>query len=87
MEQEKIYRQALQDFHLAEQEYAVAQKQFKSLKTALEAMSERYQLGVASSVDFAKAVLDHNQAEFNTITAYYNLHYQYEIVKLLSTVE
>lgn len=87
MEQEKIYQHALQNFHLAKQEHSVAQKQFKSLKTALVAMSERYQLGVASSVDFAKAVLDHNQAEFNAITAYYNLHYQYEIVKLLSTVE
>ncbi|MGO1595007.1 MAG: TolC family protein [Sphingobacterium sp.] len=83
MEQEKIYRQATQELHRSIEEYKVAQKQFNSLKTALNAMSERYKLGVASSVDFAKALLDHNLAEFNVITTKYNSLYNNKVLKVL----
>lgn len=87
IEQEKIYRQVEQELYRSKQEYRVAQKQLKSLRTALDAVSKRYDLGVASSLDFTRALLDHNLAEFKVITAKYNFLYNNEMLNILNSVQ
>ncbi|MCL7986599.1 TolC family protein [Sphingobacterium sp. lm-10] len=85
MEQEKIFQKSLQEYHRSIQEYNVSKKQLKSLKTSLDALSERYELGLASPVDFSKALLDHNLSEFKVITSKYNAMYYNEIIKVLNS--
>ena len=83
LEQEKIYKQSYQELHLAQQEYLLAKKQLISLKSALNSMIERHKLGLSSSTDFSKALLDHNQAEFKVITTGYNLIYFQKMITIL----
>lgn len=83
LEQEKIYRLAYQDYEQARQEFVASQTRYTSLKRALEAMKERYDLGIATALDFSKSVLDHNMAEFSVISAKYNLLLSVEILNVL----
>ncbi len=84
MEQKKLYQQAIQELNRAQQEYSVSQKQFESLRVTLDAMSERYELGVASSIDFARALLEHNLSQFRVIAAQYNRIYYSKVVDVLT---
>lgn len=86
LSQEKIHTQALQELLLSRKNYIVAEKKYKSLKNTLNAMNERYNLGVASSIDFGKAILEHNQAQFDVITAHYNVIYNKMIIEILFSI-
>ncbi len=83
VEQEKIYRLALQEMQRSHQEHLVSQKRFESLETALNAMAARYELGVASAIDYNKALLDRNLAEFNVITSKYSKIYAQYLLAIL----
>ncbi|TJY67721.1 TolC family protein [Sphingobacterium alkalisoli] len=83
-DQEKILLMARQEYNRSHKEYQVVQTQSLSLKKSFEAMKERYEIGMASSMDYSKALLDYNISEFNLIRAKYNVLYNQEILKVLT---
>lgn len=84
MEQERSRLTANQDLQTAFKEYYGANVQLRTLKKTLDAMSERFHIGVASSTEFSKALLDYNQSEFNLIRARYMLMYRNKVIDLLT---
>ena len=83
-DQEKILLMARQEYNRSHKEYQVVQTQSLSLKKSYEAMKERYEIGMASSMDYSKALLDYNISEFNLIRAKYSVLYNQEILKVLT---
>lgn len=82
-DQEKILHMAKQEYNRSYKEYQVTQTQSLSLKKSFEAMKERYDIGMASSTDYSKALLDYNVSRFNLIRAEYRVLYNQEILKVL----
>jgi outer membrane protein len=81
--QEKIHRQAIEEYRHALKEHKLYQVQLKSTQTSYEAMKERYALGLTTAMDLAKALLDYNLAELSLIRAKYLIIYNQEVLKIL----
>lgn len=81
--QRKTYKSAQQEYRTALKQYQLYQKQASSTSASYDAMQERYDLGLTTAMDLAKALLDYNLSELNVIRAKYLLLYHQEVLKIL----
>ena len=83
MTQNSIFLNSIKEYEHSLKEYKVYQQQLASTKTSYEAMKNRYDLGLTTAMDLAKALLDYNLAELNLIRAKYLIIYNQEVLKVL----
>ncbi|MEN5231837.1 TolC family protein [Sphingobacterium faecium] len=85
VEREKILLLANQEYKKAVSEFQVLQAQNISLAKNYNAVKESYDHGVINAIDYNKALLDYNLAEFNVIKAKYTMLYNMHVLNLLTT--
>ncbi len=81
--QQKILMSAIQEYNRSLKESEIYELQLSSTKSSLNAMQERYNLGLATPMDLAKSILDYNLSELNLIRSQYTIRYYQEVLKIL----
>jgi len=76
----KAVNQAVLDVNAAKQKYASATTAFESAETAYKATKERYDIGMANSLELFTAQTERNKAEFDLIQAKYNVIFRSKII-------
>src|SRR5690606_27907106 len=70
---EKTIAQSILDLKSANKQYLTAQVAFHSANVAFEALKERYDVGMANSIELFTAQTNRNSAEFEMIRRRYEL--------------
>lgn len=81
---EKILLLASYEYKKSVNEYQVLQAQNISLANNYQAVKESYDHGVINSIDYNKALLDYNLAEFKVIKAKYTMLYNMHVLSILT---
>ena len=81
--QQKILMSAIQEYNRSLKESEIYELQLSSTKSSLNAMQERYNLGLATPMDLAKSIFDYNLSELNLIRSQYTIRYYQEVLKIL----
>jgi len=76
----KAVNQAVLDVSAAKQSYTSAITAFESAETAYKATKERYDIGMANSLELFTAQTERNKAEFDLIQAKYNVIFKSKII-------
>lgn len=76
----KAVNQAVLDVSAAKQRYTSATTAFESAETAYKATKERYDIGMANSLELFTAQTERNKAEFDLIQAKYNVIFKSKII-------
>ncbi|WP_313263432.1 TolC family protein [Sphingobacterium sp.] len=76
----KAVNQAVLDVNAAKQRYSSATVAFASAETAFKATKERYDIGMANSLELFTAQTERNKAEFDLIQAKYNVIFRSKII-------
>lgn len=76
----KAVNQAVLDVNAARQRYSSATAAFESAETAFKATKERYDIGMANSLELFTAQTERNKAEFDLIQAKYNVIFRSKII-------
>ncbi len=76
----KAVNQAVLDVNAAKQRYSSATVAFESAETAFKATKERYDIGMANSLELFTAQTERNKAEFDLIQAKYNVIFRSKII-------
>jgi len=76
----KIVNQAVLDLRSAGTRYASTETAFESAKDAFEVISQRYEVGLANSVELFTAQTTMNKAEFDHIQAKYDLLFRSKVI-------
>lgn len=76
----KIINQAILDLRSAEKRYASTETAFSSARDAFEVISQRYEVGLANSVELFTAQTTMNRAEFDHIQARYDLLFRSKVI-------
>lgn len=76
----KIVNQAVLDLRSAGKRYASTATAFESAKDAFEVISQRYEVGLANSVELFTAQTTMNKAEFDHIQAKYDLVFRSKVI-------
>ncbi|MBK1439149.1 TolC family protein [Parapedobacter sp. ISTM3] len=76
----KIINQAVLDLRSAEQRYHSTEAAFTSAKDAFEVINQRYEVGLANSVELFTAQTTMNRAEFDHIQARYDLLFRSKVI-------
>ncbi|SEK64487.1 TolC family protein [Parapedobacter koreensis] len=76
----KIINQAVLDLRSAEKRYSSTEAAFASAKDAFEVINQRYEVGLANSVELFTAQTTMNRAEFDHIQARYDLLFRSKVI-------
>ncbi|RQP08886.1 MAG: TolC family protein [Parapedobacter sp.] len=76
----KIVNQAVLDLRSASKRYASTETAFESAKDAFEVIRQRYEVGLANSVELFTAQTTMNKAEFDHIQARYDLLFRSKVI-------
>jgi len=76
----KIVNQAVLDLRSARKRYASTETAFESAKDAFEVIRQRYEVGLANSVELFTAQTTMNKAEFDHIQAKYDLVFRSKVI-------
>ncbi|MGK6351181.1 TolC family protein [Parapedobacter sp. DT-150] len=76
----KIIHQATLDLRSAEKRYYSTETAFTSAKDAFEVLNQRYEVGLANSVELFTAQTNMNRAEFDHIQARYDLIFRSKVI-------
>jgi len=76
----KAVNQAVLDVSAAKQRFTSATTAFESAETAYKATKERYDIGMANSLELFTAQTEWNKAEFDLIQAKYNVIFKSKII-------
>ena len=76
----KAVNQAVLDVNAAKQRYSSATVAFESAETAFKATKERYDIGMANSLELFTAQTERSKAEFDLIQAKYNVIFRSKII-------
>ena len=76
----KAVSQAVLDVNAAKQRYRSATVAFESAETAFKATKERYDIGMANSLELFTSQTERNKAEFDLIQAKYNVIFRSKII-------
>ncbi|MGV3705001.1 MAG: TolC family protein [Arcticibacter sp.] len=76
----KVIYQAVTDLRASQSRFLSATSAFESSKTAFDAISKRYDVGLVNSLDFNQAQTDLNQKQFDVIQARYELIFRNKII-------
>ena len=76
----KIINQAVLDLRSAEKRYYSTETAFSSAKDAFEVIQQRYDVGLANSVELFTAQTTMNRAEFDHIQAKYDLLFRSKVI-------
>jgi len=76
----KAVNQAVLDVGAAKQRFTSATTAFESAETAYKATKERYDIGMANSLELFTAQTERNKAEFDLIQAKYNVIFKSKII-------
>lgn len=76
----KAVNQAVLDVSAAKQRFTSATTAFESAETAYKATKERYDIGMANSLELFTAQTERNKAEFDLIQAKYNVIFKSKII-------
>ncbi|GGG94490.1 transporter [Parapedobacter pyrenivorans] len=76
----KIINQAVLDLRAAEKRYYSTETAFASANDAFEVLSQRFEVGLANSVELFTAQTTRNKAEFDHIQARYNLIFRSKVI-------
>src|SRR5690606_2799511 len=76
----KIINQAVLDLRSAEKRYYSTETAFSSAKDAFEVIQQRYDVGLANSVELFTAQTTMNRAEFDHIQARYDLLFRSKVI-------
>lgn len=76
----KIINQAVQDLKSAIQSYKATQSAFISSKDAFNAIQQRYDVGLANTIELNTSQTNYNKAEFDFIQAKYNVIFRKKVI-------
>ncbi|MFC3196896.1 TolC family protein [Parapedobacter deserti] len=76
----KIINQAILDLRSAEKRYASTETAFSSARDAFEVINQRYEVGLANSVELFTAQTTMNRSEFDHIQAKYDLLFRSKVI-------
>ncbi len=76
----KIVNQAVLDLRSSEKRYNSAETAFASSRDAFEVINQRYEVGLANSVELFTAQTNRNRAEFDYIQARYDLIFRSMVI-------
>ncbi|WP_442795698.1 TolC family protein [Pelobium manganitolerans] len=76
----KIINQAVQDLKSAIENYRATESAFISSKDAFEAIQQRYDVGLANSIELNTSQTNYNKAEFDFIQAKYNVIFRNKVI-------
>ncbi|MDA9555100.1 TolC family protein [Pelobium sp.] len=76
----KVINQAVQDLKSAVKSYDATQSAFNSSKDAFNVIKQRYDVGLANSIDLATSQTNFNKAEFDFIQAKYNVIFRSKVI-------
>lgn len=82
--QQNIIISAIHQYQQSIEERELYKSKMASSNTSLMAMKERYKLGLSSSMDLAKTILDYNLSELNFIRSKYSVRYHQEVLNVLN---
>ena len=77
----KVINQAVLDLRAADQNYTSSGLVFESMKEAFNVIQQRYDVGLANSIELSTSQTNMNKAEFDYITARYNLIFRSKVIK------
>lgn len=76
----KIVNQAVLDLNAAKQRYESSEEVFTSTRETYKVFQERYDVGLATSIELNTAQTNMNKAEFDFINSKYNLLYRTKVI-------
>lgn len=76
----KVINQAVLDLKAADGNYTSKKLVFESLREAFNVINQRYEVGLANSIELSTAQLNMNRAEFEFITAKYNMIFRSKVI-------
>jgi len=76
----KVVNQAVLDLRTAEKRYYSTQENFKSASDAFEVLKQRYDVGLANSVELSTQQTAMNKAEFDFIQARYDFIFKSKVI-------
>jgi len=76
----KVVNQAVLDLHSAEQRYHSAEQAFIAMKETFNVYKQRYEVGLANSIELSTSQTNMNKAEFDFITSKYNLIFRSKVI-------
>lgn len=76
----KIINQAVLDLRAAGKNYTSSGLVFESMKEAFNVIKQRYDVGLANSIELSTSQTNMNKAEFDYITAKYNLIFRSKVI-------
>ncbi|SFS82088.1 TolC family protein [Sphingobacterium wenxiniae] len=77
---EKTIAQAIVDLKFANRQYLASQVAFHTAQVAFDALKERYDVGVANSIELFTAQTNRNRAEFEMIRRKYELVFRGKVI-------
>src|SRR5690606_24887814 len=77
---EKTVSQAILDLRSANKQYNAAQVAFHTAKVAYETIKERYDVGMANSMEMFTAQTNRNKAEFDMIRSKYEMVFRGKVI-------
>jgi len=76
----KIIHQAVLDLRAAEKSLHSNQQAFESTREAFEVINQRYEVGLANSIELSTSQTNMNKAEFDFIQSKYNLIFRSKVI-------
>lgn len=76
----KVISQAVQDLRAAGKNYYSSELVFQSMQEAFNVIKQRYDVGLANSMELSTSQTNMNKAEFDYITAKYNLIFRSKVI-------
>ena len=76
----KVIFQAVADLRAAESKYQSTQNAFNAQKDAFYVIEQRYNVGLANSVEYSTALTNRNRAEIDMIQAKYDLLFKSKVI-------
>lgn len=76
----KVINQAVLDLRAADKNYTSTGLVFESMKEAFNVIKERYDVGLANAIELSTSQTNMNKAEFDFITAKYNMIFRSKVV-------
>lgn len=76
----KAVHQAVLDLKSADQQYLSSRQAFEALEETFEVIRQRYEVGLATSIELSTAQTNRNRAEFDFIGARYNLIFNSKVI-------
>lgn len=76
----KVINQAVLDLRAAGKNYTSSRLVFESMKEAFNVIKQRYDVGLANSIELSTSQTNMNKAEFDFITAKYNMIFRSKVI-------